>query len=526
MDILLLNPEYRTRNNYPWGILNVASHLKRVEGCDVRLIDASLDGAAAAMRQTLALLPRVDVVGVGAMSIDTPWLKTVVDTIKAEKPSCHVVVGGPHAMLCPEQTCAYPNIDSVVYGEGENATAALLRELSSERTDLLRVPGLIHKRNGELIRNPAAPPAGFCDTAYELLDARIQETFSEYIQVFAGRGCSYKCSFCFNSICGLKKEERPMPEIMEEIRVLKQTYGIKTLYFRDENFFSDKKRVLEMIRLYREGGFDFRWRALCRANYFHKNYIGEPLLRELAGIGCECLKFGFESGSERMLKAIKKGIKLQSIHTTIQAFTRVPEVSLVTNFLIGMPGETLEDYKQTLAMVEWIYDVLPSAEIVGPHYYRIYPGGELYNQIVQMGYASPDSLEGWVARYEDPDNRGLAEGFADLGLNYPWIDPRYLDIAQNAHYLAKLANKRQWREWPLYKRILMWPFYFSSRMRMRHGWFKGLMWEITLARKLEKFSIWTLLADNALYARLQGAGWYQGLKKTSGFRYMVSRVFQ
>ena len=95
-------------------------------------------------------------------------------------------------------------------------------------------------------------------------------------------------------------------------------------------------------------------------------------------------------------------------------------IELVGNFMIGMPGETYEDYKSTLDLAGWMRRKDPIASIVGPHYYRIYPGGVLYNKIVsEYGFHSPDSFESWVSRYSDEENSGFQIGFADTGIVYP-----------------------------------------------------------------------------------------------------------
>ena len=100
------------------------------------------------------------------------------------------------------------------------------------------MPGLIYKEGNSLKKTTPAPLMGFFDTDYDLLPESTKKTFPCYIQVLTGRGCSFACTFCFNSVCGQKWRGRPMmPEVAGEIDNLVRKYNPKIIYFRDENFF-------------------------------------------------------------------------------------------------------------------------------------------------------------------------------------------------------------------------------------------------------------------------------------------------
>ncbi|MBI5164781.1 MAG: B12-binding domain-containing radical SAM protein [Magnetospirillum sp.] len=517
MDILLVNPDYDDRHNYPWGALNLGSYLRGVQGMDVALIDASVCGAEASFEHIRRRLPETDLVGLGFMSIDTPYVQRVARMIKQEKPSCRIVAGGPHPTLLPEQTAAYEDFDFVAYTEAELTTTRLIEELRTGSPDLAAVPGLCY-RDGETIRKTPAPPlVSFYDIDYSLLDPSLEATFPKYMQIFAGRGCSFKCTFCFNAICGTAWRGRPMPDLFAEIRRLVDRYDPKVVYFRDENFFHDHKRIKEFVRLYRQEGFTFKWRALCRASYFNDKYMNADALRELASVGCTCLKYGFESGSDRVLRSLHKGILVRNIERVYDAHRDVPEIELVGNFMMGIPGEEAADYAATLDLIGKGLETVPEMQIVGPHYYRIYPGGVLYNRLVEeFGFTAPANFREWVERYSDKANR---TGFADTNIRYPWVAPGNEYLTRNASALVRLAQPKHVLGQPNYKRWMYWPLHYAAKARLHYGYY-GRLVDLRLYLALNKFSIWTVLQESSLFAALRRTAVYRKLQSGGLFRHL------
>lgn len=514
MDILLVNPNHDTPNNIPWGVLSVGSYLKTFKGYDVELLDATILGETKTLEEIRRRLPETSLVGLACFSMDTPFVKAAADLIKAEKPECRVIVGGPHATLCPEQTAAYENIDFAAYNEGEETTAILIETLRSPNPDFSQVPGLIYKEQGDIKKTALPPRAPFYDADYTLLEKRVQASFNNYIQVLAGRGCSFKCTFCFNGMVGQKWLGYPMESVMEQIDVIVQEHDPKVIYFRDEDFFQDRERIHDFIRLYREKDFHFEWRANCRANWFNDRFVNEELWRDLISIGCTCLKFGFESGSPAMLKKLKKGNKIEQYRNVLAMFKKTPLINLNVSFLIGVPEETYEDMRLTLDLCGEIIRESPNVTINGPQYFRVYPGGELYNKIIdEYDFRVPDSLEGWAEQYDSGKNK---EGYADEALDYPWVPREHRYLARNAKFLVVLARPFYPAFFSPFKRALLWPFSALARLRFRMGWYRGLI-DVRIARLLYDINIVRWLLNSRRYARLKEMEWYTALCRTKLF---------
>lgn len=476
MDILLIEPDHKCGIEYfPWGILAVGSYL-RAQGFEVDLINASYLLERDFRAQFAESLPKAHAVGISCFSTDAAFVRDLCAEIKATRPELPIIVGGPHAVLRPEQTAAHPNIDFVIHGPGEEPTAQLLTMLHQARTDFESVPGICFRRDGRVVRTAPVGPVPEYRVDYSLLPANKLATLVEYTEVLSGRGCSFQCTFCYNAVCGQKWLGKPADALLDEIDKVLAHFKPQVISFRDENFFQSKERILAFLEGYRERGYTFRWDATCRASYFTKSYIDEALLRRIAQANCRRLKFGFESGSQRVLDFLKKGNKVERYLHVARLVQATPIIGSYS-FLVGVPTETSEECSQTLALVRDILDIDPDCEIIGPQYYRVYPGGELYNHILAggYGYSEPDSFEDW-AKAARGDYFGLAKG-----ATHPWIKG-FKTLARHADMLVLLARM------PI-KRLLVprklpgIPFTLLAKLRLRFGLY-ALPWDLKLAGAL------------------------------------------
>ncbi len=468
MEVLLINPFHETHiHSFSWGVLANASYLKSKHNLEVEILDGSyyFNNRKTFFNELEEYLKEVKLVGFTCFSTDVYEVKNLIDFIKSKNKDIKIVVGGPHAVLLPEQTCKYENIDFVCYGDGEVALAELIHKINSNDTDYSDVKGILYKEDGKVIKTPPARTAEFFPIDYEMLPDKKKKTYGKYMQVLTGRGCSFKCTFCYNAIIGQKWFPRDIVNMVDEIEELVNKYGTKQIYFRDENFFQSKDRILQFIELYRQRGFSFKWRATIRANYFNDNYITPELLKELESINCEEMKFGLESASERVLKYLRKGIKIDKVKNMIVNLSKV-KITGNYSFLIGIPTETFEEYKETIRLIKFIKDTDPTANVIGPQYYRVYPGGELYNDVItNYEFVQPNSFEEWADAVVN-DNLGL-----NKEMDYPWIDKRYEDLAKYADTMMLLYGKT-FQELVTWKKIAVLPFVILEKLRVNKEYYK------------------------------------------------------
>ncbi len=478
MDILLISPDHQNRkNNFPWGILSIGSYLTDVHKKEVVLLDASAYSHYEFRQKLNNLIRKVSLVGIGFFSTDIKYVKRLVDYIKNLKPGIKIVVGGPHATLEPEQTCAYKNIDFVVYANGELTTIRLIEELNKSKPNFDNIPGLVYKTADKLKKTEIIDFREFYDTNYSLLPETTQETFPEYIQVLTGRGCSYRCRFCYNSIVNQSYRFKTVEDVVHELETIINLYNPRIIYFRDEDFFQNKQRIIDFIRLYREKKFSFRWRATCRVNYFNEHYINSKVLKDIESINCETLKMGIESGSQRILNYLKKGIHINRVKHAVGEIAGTTGINGNYSFISGIPGQTEVEHIDTIKLIKFILKHEPNATIIGPQYFRIYPGGILYNEIIRnYNFIAPNSFEEYADTFNKNDQSGLNKEIA-----YPWVPKksRYLSlygdllIAVYRMPLKKLFSK---------KGLFYMPFSLLARLRIKFNYYDHLFDFMILAK--------------------------------------------
>ncbi len=468
IDILLIDAKRSDiLRNIPWSVLSVASCLNQ-RGYSVEMIDTNACNEVEFQQELNSYIGKTKLIGLSCMTSDTNWVRGVVDYIKEVSPSTFTIVGGPHARLLPEQTCKYKNIDFVAHGEGELTAMRLIDEMKKEEPNYENVPGLVYDNGTE--RTPSASPVGFYDANYELLTRKSRDTYGTYIQVLTGRGCSYRCTFCYNSVIKQNFRPRPIEDVVEEINKVVAEYNPHTIFLRSENFFHNKQRVLDFIRLYKENKFTFEWRTTCRANYFRDDYINDEFIKELESINCQCLKVGIEAGSQRVLDYLNKRITVEDIKRCNRTISKT---NIQGDYLcmIGLPTQSFSEYVDTMDIIRYILKNEPTADICGPQYYRTYPGGELYDEIKEKyGFAEPSSFEMWA------DTRGhdIKNPFrVDRKKEYPWVPKEGKHLALHATALVLLARK-PFSDYKSIKKMWAIPFAVLGKLRMKYSYYKHL----------------------------------------------------
>lgn len=472
VDIVLINPDQgMKKHSYPWGILSLASYLNNAAGYTASILDGNVSARQEFFdKVNFYYRSGVRLFGIYCMSTDVYFVKNLADYIKGIDSGCSIIVGGPHAMLQPKQTCAYKNIDFVSYAHGERTVAELIGKMKDGDSDYRGVSGLLFKEDGEVKMTAASGEVPFYDMDYELLPEVTRRTYPEYIQVLTGRGCSFNCTFCFNSIMRQKWSGRGMADIVSELVRIVGKYKTKVFYFRDENFFHSRERVEEFIRLYKENNFSFQWRTSLRASYYNKRYIDFGLLKQLEEINCQTLKFGLESGSQRVLNYLKKGYKVENAKKLIFDLAQLKRIQSNYSFMIGLPGERPSEYMETFALIKYILKCDKNACVLGPQYYRVYPGGELYDEIMSgYEFSEPDSFEGWAQKYDptfDPYH-------SYKQVDYPWVSKKYKFLVRYADKLIFLYRQKI-KDYVNLKYFPMLIFVLMAKTRVRFNYYRCL----------------------------------------------------
>ncbi|HLD83120.1 MAG TPA: radical SAM protein [Candidatus Omnitrophota bacterium] len=401
LKIILIYPPIGRLESYntPTGLLYVATVLKK-SGYNVRLVDCSVEPDYKAILE--AEVRDANLLGVYAMSLHIRHLVPLLKRLKNIKPDLKIIWGGPHATLFPEQTAKSTLADIVVRGEGEEAMLEIAKGFESGTLNLHRIGGLSFKEDDNVI---TTMDRSFIDLDslpfidWSLLKKEVMESIKKsIIRVQSSRGCPYKCTFCINVVSKNAKMRYRSPKlVLDEIEYVYREYNISRVGFRDEVFISNRKQTKDIAAGLLERNIRISWLANPRVEYLRESYIDDDFLKLLTASGCNKFNVGAESGSQRILDLLKKGI---TISDTLNCVRRTKKFNIipVVAFLTGIPTETGEEQRETLRLIRDIIRIQPKAYINGPANFRPYPGGELYAMCIEKyNLKMPESLEEWAA---------------------------------------------------------------------------------------------------------------------------------
>jgi len=330
-----------------------------------------------------------EVVGISQFTHNRFESLRLAELAKKTNPSCLVVVGGPHAThRYREILVRNPAVDVVILGEGERTFLDLVRSWTpSGGCRLDRVKGIAY-REGETIRcSPVRPvitdldglplPAAYFEDSLGV-DPHRQAEF-----IITSRGCPAACSFCASPrFWGKALRLRSPRSIVDEIRYIRDRYGLLYFSIRDDTFTVDRERVLEVCRLLLVEKVHILWN--CQSRVIAADTVMFEAMRRA---GCECIQLGVESGSSRILRTLGKGIAPEQALRTAKAI-REAGINLSVYLISGVPGESDADIQATCDLIEAIR---PHDGQVSPLVY--YPGTALFSEGVKKGVIGEDLFE-------------------------------------------------------------------------------------------------------------------------------------
>ena len=376
MKVLLINPPYKSDfPQPPLGIAYVASALEK-SGQQVEILDAPALKLNADEVVKHVLKGSFDIVGITAM---TPTIRSAIEVakkIKDQEKSIIVILGGAHATVLPEKTLEmFPEINFIIVGEGEVTTPELIEKLEKGKS-LKDISGIAYKDNGKIILNPRRPVVENLDElpmpAYHLLPIGKYRPHPPhgkrlpYMALITSRGCPFRCTFCSKPVHGTKYRAKNAVSIIEEIKFLKDKYGIREILFYDDSFTIDKQRIINLCDEMIKNKIDLPWSCETRVNL-----VDKELLSKMKKAGCYIISYGVESGNQEILDNIKKDITIEQIRNAFK-LTHEEGIDTVSYFMLGCPGETEQTMKQTIDFAKNLNTNFAQFSICTP-----FPGTEL-----------------------------------------------------------------------------------------------------------------------------------------------------
>ena len=367
------------------GLMTLAACIRqKFPNIEIKIFDGAIEKNV--KDKILGFAPTI--LGVTATSPQINDAYALLDAIKLTCPAILLVIGGFHVSALPEEASVHADV--VVVGEGEN----VLVEIVQKVLDNVSVPKIVY---GE----PVAVLDNLPRLAYDLLDMdnyihnvpnRIacwkvsghKKTAYPMARLMTSRGCNYRCPFCSNSRRKSKVRYFSANRIIDEIQFLIDTYDIHSLWFDDDDFLDNKKRLFEFIALFKAKGWDKRLTWACCARV---NNITEDIVKLIKSAGCILVFLGIESMCERSLKYLKCGtVTKKSVDDALQICHR-NGLYVCGSFIFGVPDETLAEMNESFYWMR--KHRLYGLTLCYGGILIVFPGTELYDYSVQQGIVDP-----------------------------------------------------------------------------------------------------------------------------------------
>lgn len=437
MKIVLVHPAPKiwTRATLvPMGIAYIASYLEKNGFDQIEVIDYNVEPNAP--------VPKADIV---AITATTPLIKSAWKLAKmAKKMGAITIIGGTHVSALPEESANLPYVDFVCIGEGEQTMLEFCQAINHKKKDFSKIKGLCYKKGNKIIINKARPLRANLDElpfpAYHLFKLNLYTSTQPLVStrkpgagIFTSRGCPFGCTFCYKGTFGKTWRKRSVENVLEEWEYLVLKLKVKEIALLDDGFNINIDRAIKICREIKKRGLVIPWRA---HNGIRADRAPKKLLQAMKDSGCYMISFGVESGVQRVLDLIGKDLNLKEI---VKPFRLCRELGIRTMslFMIGNPGETREEIKQTIDFCCKLNSDLATISVTTP-----YPGTPIFNLIKQQGKIN---ITDWD-KYSQFDQKG-------------YFDYGDLDGSEVAD-LAKYA----------YKRFYLQPITIFRLLKRRENW--------------------------------------------------------
>jgi radical SAM superfamily enzyme YgiQ (UPF0313 family) len=363
------------------------------------------------------------------------------------------------------------NVDMVVYGQGERTFSELVDAFAGNKP-FENIAGLCYKSGNAIVKT--APRLledinNFPPIPLELIDVRNYIGMHEGLNTaktlsyMSSQGCPYRCGFCADKRVyqrrwfGLRSER-----VINDITSLVRKYNLEAIYFEDNNFFVNKKRVAEICSGILKNSLNIKWEAMGHPRQLAE--IGDDFWRLIKESGCRRILIGAESGDQKILNLINKDSEVADTIRFVQKAKKHGIIPILST-LVGFPTSGWTDMKKTISMVVDIKREYRQTEWK-LFIYTPYPGTDLYEEALRYGLKQPENLAEW-SRYTLRD------------VKTPWVNDKfrtairdvaffYFHIAYPSKFIEQKINNHRHKFFILpVVRIAQ----FMARIRLRFNFY-------------------------------------------------------
>jgi len=435
----------------PISLAGIASLLElngyecRIRDCIVEKVD--LNGL---LKEAREFHPEMMIVNTATGSIKSDL--AAVDRLKTALPSSKIFVIGIHPTALPEPTLEMcRGLDGVIRGEPEFISLSLA-ELIRYNRDWKTAAGLSYKE-GLLYYNNPSPPALELDSlpfpAWHLVRRelyRMPVLGEPFLLLGTSRGCPFNCDFCADATYYGKKLRTKSPaKIVKEMDWVRIKFGIRDFLFWAESSTIKPEWTDDVCDAIIRSGLKVRFVINSRPDN-----VNPALLSKLKQAGCWMVGYGLESGSEQMLKLMKKNVTVEQNRAAVR-WAKEAGLYVTGHFLLGFPGETKETAMQTIqfALEEPVdfaqfYCVVP------------FPGSKLFARAKKDGLLTTDDWDKFEQNFciittPSLSAQELAQLRQEAYQKFYFSTKKMLGFLKLAWEMGSLGNlrelKKEFQEW-------------------------------------------------------------------------------
>ena len=379
----------------PLGLLYLSSHL-RTRGFEVDIFDSTFESR----EQLFALLERDEPGILGIYGNLMTRANVLSIAAKAHTVGWRVVLGGPEPANYAEEYLA-AGVDLIVAGEGEKALQQVM-ETGFNPARWRDIKGLIFRaESGAVIRTGPPDLIGSLDEQpwpdRDRVDiARYLKTWRAFhgagsLSVVTARGCPYRCNWCSHSVYGMTHRRRSPQSTVAEVEWLLDRYHPDMLWMADDVFTIHPGWIIQYAAMLKQRGIHIPFECITRADR-----LNEPIVDLLAELGCMRVWIGSESGSQRILDAMERGVTVQQVGSAV-ALCRKAGIQTGMFLMWGYDGEELADIEATIDHVKQtrpdIFFTTVSYPIKGTPYFN-----KVADRLVSIGAWRERTDRDWMIR--------------------------------------------------------------------------------------------------------------------------------
>ncbi|MDD5331716.1 MAG: radical SAM protein [Candidatus Nanoarchaeia archaeon] len=439
----------------PLNLIILAGYLKKYGNFnEIKIIDINVDNIYESI-----LRYKPDIIGISSMTVYYGYATKLAKKLK-QNINVPILIGGNHISTLPN--CLYDCFDIGIIGEGEITTLEVLKlyeqKKKFETKDLQKINGIAFHKDNQIKLTEPRPLIENLDEIpipdYRLVSKKyfkkvVTPAWKRGITapMVTSRGCPYTCVFCSTSICWHKRTRFHSPDyVVEYIKMLKQRFNVDFIYVWDDMFLLNKPRIKEIAEKLKKENLKLNYIVHTRVEV-----VDDEFCKMLKEMGVSGVQFGFESGSERVLKYLKgSSTSIEKIKKAVLTCKKYGFL-VYGSFIFGSPTETIEEMKETVSLFDFL--IKADIENVWTYIMTPLPGTKIW-EIAKERNKVKDEMD-WndlsFQRIENPlllDEHISREEFKKIFIEgrkklqyFRWKKIKR-DLIHNPHYLILNAIKK------------------------------------------------------------------------------------